>query len=494
MKDIFSSRITAAALSGFVIYEILAMLAVFWPPAEPWLFTILVFVVLVVVWEDRVLAYFLLLAESLIGSVGAAMTLDVGDVTVNLRAITSGCVLVAFLPVIWKEWKTIHRATWVVMPFLWIVVAGMLWGWMRGHALSDVIDDASGYGYLLLLFPALVVVKDPRAPRLLFSLIAAASIWIVAKTLIVFVLILQIPEWGDVIYFWMRNTTKGFLTYYNGIDMFRVGIAAHVHLLFPLFWIFLALRNQIFSFRVTWWKWAVFGIVSSLLINFSRSLWVGAIIGTIVAMVFWLPEARRPQKSLLIIGTCLGLVGLSFLFVGVVTSTNRFEPYLLAQGRTELVVASTMEAASVSRLRLLFAMKPIIRRHPIIGNGFGTLVTFQTEDPRAIANGDRILTTYLVEWGIVGLWMKLGLLGIVAFYGWIGILIARAIRLFRIEASLPTQTIAAAFLATLVGMIGVDFLTHYLNESVFLIWLVTMAALIEAIRGGASLSRVGASG
>ncbi|MEK7158870.1 MAG: hypothetical protein AAB733_04840, partial [Patescibacteria group bacterium] len=132
-------------------------------------------------------------------------------------------------------------------------------------------------------------------------------------------------------------------------------------------------------------------------------------------------------------------------------------------------------------------------QHPLFCSGFGTPVTFLTEDPRAISNGERIRRTYLLEWGLMGLWMKLGLLGIVTFYGWLGLLMVKTARMIRREVHGPLNPIAGAFLAATIGIIGVDFLTHYLNESVFLIWLVTMAAFIEAIRGDANSSPFGAN-
>ncbi|MEK7158814.1 MAG: hypothetical protein AAB733_04555, partial [Patescibacteria group bacterium] len=333
-SQFFSRRVAAFALCGFVFYEILTMFAVFLPQIEPWIFTALIFGMLVVAWEDRALAYFVLVAESLIGSVGAGITLDVLGRGLNLRQGFSLVILIAFLPAMWKERCRLFDVGRSMIPFLLVMGAGILLGWFRGNAIPAVINDADGFSYLLLLLPALIATKDVRAPRWLFSVLSAAVLVIVIKTLLVFVLMLQVPAWGDVLYFWMRNATRGFFTYYNGLDMFRVGIAAHIHLLFPLFWILLALRNHIISREAGWWKWAVFGIASSILIDFSRSLWVGAAIGLAAVVVLW-RKSKHCSTQVSLIGMIAAVLAFSFLFVAFVAKTNRFEAYQIGHGRGE---------------------------------------------------------------------------------------------------------------------------------------------------------------
>ena len=88
-----------------------------------------------------------------------------------------------------------------MIPFLLVMGAGILLGWFRGNAIPAVINDADGFSYLLLFASGAYCHKDVRAPRWLFSVLSAAVLVIVIKTLLVFVLMLQVPAWGDVLYF-----------------------------------------------------------------------------------------------------------------------------------------------------------------------------------------------------------------------------------------------------------------------------------------------------
>ena len=56
-----------------------------------------------------------------------------------------------------------------------------------------------------------------------------------------------------------------------------------------------------------------------------------------------------------------------------------------------------------------------------MGRGFGATVTYQTRDPRILAdNGSGEYTTYAFEWGWLDIWLKLGIFGLAAYFLLIG--------------------------------------------------------------------------
>ena len=83
-------------------------------------------------------------------------------------------------------------------------------------------------------------------------------------------------------------------------------------------------------------------------------------------------------------------------------------------------VTTTEEAAIGSRFQLL---KPLLNKYlekPIIGAGFGTTVTYTTEDPRSKQQNNGLYTTYSFEWGYLDVLVKIGAVGLLVYLFFIG--------------------------------------------------------------------------
>ena len=76
----------------------------------------------------------------------------------------------------------------------------------------------------------------------------------------------------------------------------------------------------------------------------------------------------------------------------------------------------TTEAGVSSRWNLLPPLFSEIKKAPIIGKGFGTTITYISNDPRVREkNSDGIYTTYAFEWGLLDIWLKIGLFGLLIY-------------------------------------------------------------------------------
>ena len=83
--------------------------------------------------------------------------------------------------------------------------------------------------------------------------------------------------------------------------------------------------------------------------------------------------------------------------------------------------ADLSESAAASRWRSLPALGGKIAEHPIVGSGFGSTVTYRSQDLRVVAATGGTYTISAFESGLSGLWVKSGILGVVAM-GWIPLL------------------------------------------------------------------------
>ena len=129
----------------------------------------------------------------------------------------------------------------------------------------------------------------------------------------------------------------------------------------------------------------------------------------------------------------------------------------------DLTVAaqSRLEAgeAGQSRWNLLPPLWHAVAKHPILGSGFGTTVTYISNDPRVrevSPTGE--YTTYAFEWGWLDVWVKLGAVGLILYLGllaYIGRALAQCAR---------TSTPCLAGLAVLIALAAVSVFTPYLNH------------------------------
>ena len=116
----------------------------------------------------------------------------------------------------------------------------------------------------------------------------------------------------------------------------------------------------------------------------------------------------------------MGVVILSVLGFGLAVATVIF-PFPAQPSIQDAAFYSTSadtdrEVAVSSRWSLLGPMMDDIWTSPVLGSGFGHEVTYTSDDPRIRSvYEDGVVTTYRFEWGYQDLWLKLGLLGLIAF-------------------------------------------------------------------------------
>ena len=119
-----------------------------------------------------------------------------------------------------------------------------------------------------------------------------------------------------------------------------------------------------------------------------------------------------------------------------------------------------------------------VQSYPILGSGFGTTVTYISNDPRVrevSRTGE--YTTYAFEWGWLDIWLKMGVIGLIGLLGLLGYLG----RIFYRKAA--SNPLALAGLAVLVALAAINVFTPYLNHPLGLgmLILLTMVAKYDTI-------------
>lgn len=182
-------------------------------------------------------------------------------------------------------------------------------------------------------------------------------------------------------------------------------------------------------------------VLTSLVLSFRRSFWIAAVLGLLIVLLFGLgPLQRRlsvPAVAIVVLGVwaCLS-VGLGTQLQGPVVD------------RAESISPTKVRASKDDRYRFDERANVIaeLREHPVTGLGIG--VPWVARHPLPIENDlGRQYTHVAVLW----FWLKLGLLGAIAYVALMATAVVAAYRVFREH---PHPWLSAFGLGAFGGLLG----------------------------------------
>lgn len=427
-----------------------------------------------------------LVAELVVGSHGYMLSLDVADFTISLRL---GLFLVVFIA--WIIWISRQRAVYFFESPVWkwyvallaFLVIGVVVGYIHGNTLHDIFFDWNGYLFFGMILPFTQAVRTKQHVYNLLCVLFAGVAVLAIKTLIL-VFLFSHSEYFvyylGSIYKWIRDFRIGEITLQpNGF--YRIFFQSHIYVVYAL-----CISLALLLYR---WRWeyiaAVSATITLLFLSYSRSFWLATLL--IIALLAMYALWKR-QVSVSRLTQVYGMAAIVFL-VGYVCILGIINLPLSSDGGSGVSAGSlltdrtqdpTTEAAGSSRMALL---QPLLQKnleHPLLGSGFGTNVTYRTQDPRALAtNPDGYYTTFAFEWGYLDLWLKLGLAGTVVYLMLLGLLLLRAYSLAEILPKTTDRYIVIGLLFSTIALVVVHALTPYLNHPLGIGWIVIVTVIID---------------
>lgn len=475
MRDLFFSRKTLKYIAAaLVIIEATSFLAYFYPTLSPLFFSVALLVFVYLTWYQPHLAILTLLAEIMLGSHGYIYALSVSGFNLSIRMAMFTVLLIAAVPHLFKNKHTLWG--WAKTYRLWlmwlvvIILAGLN-GLYHGYASMLIFNDVNAYAFILMFLPILTLTSAERLKRDLLPLLIVTQVYLAIKTLIL-VYLFSHTAWQFYIpdlYSWLRDNRLGEFTPTPG-GGYRIFMQSQIYFLVA-WWLAIWPTRLQPVWQVSRWLALSALFSSGLIISFSRSIWLGWIASICMAMLYLLLTKKLTNLvrlfTTIILSLALGFVimyaALKFPLppastTGSLQILNRFEV--------------TDEAAS-SRWNLLPPLTTAVKEHLFIGSGFGSSVTYISNDPRVRAqtpSGE--YTTTAFEWGYLDQWLKFGLLGLILML-LIGLGLARA---------LNDQTgHHLALLWGLIGLAATHIGTPYLNHPIGLAWLICLAIWCNSI-------------
>ncbi|MEA3249400.1 MAG: hypothetical protein U9Q03_03520 [Patescibacteria group bacterium] len=522
-------RLFLLLVSGYVLLELLSWIGYNDPMWSSLFFFIVVLAVAVLAWFRPGLAVVVVLGELFVGSQGGYM-LTVGPANVDgaILSLRMGLFLALFGPWLARTalgllslrgaerrsnpdeiaavpriksgvprndkglgWYYVMKETKLLWPYvalLMVFAFGGLRGLLAGNGFGNVFFDANGYAFFAL-FPAFMGgLRDLRARRLMWYVLAAAVTVSVAKALaVMYFFSHRLYYVAANMYLWVRDTRVGEVTL-TVADFHRVFFQSHLYVLVAIFTVFLFAASAKSIRKPGFWipfGLLVWGIIAMVL-GLSRSFWFGGFIAalTMIGLLIWTKAGKglwgrmaivAPASLVLAIGIIAGIYAFPFP-----TKTGDLSFMSMLSGRAFSLAG---EAAANSRWTLLKEMWPAGMEHPILGSGLGTTVTYRTEDPRLLVdNPTGEYTTFAFEWGYHDLWVKFGVLGLLVYAWLIAVILTPyfvSLKMWKREsgANRADAIVLIGIISGMVAMLATNVFSPYLNHPLGIGLLMAVAAI-----------------
>lgn len=426
------SKYFKLTLLTLLIVEFLSYVGSLIPIVNTVFFFVVILVVLVLSLKKLEYGLYIALAELFVGSKGYLFYFEYDGFLISIRIALFLVIMSVWLMHLIKnrevEFLKTKISRWFLILFVFLVWS-MAWGVFKGNAFQNVFFDANAWFFFAYIFPLFDSIKTSEQRNNILQILMATLLVLALKTLMLaFVFSHNIWIGLVTLYPWVRDTGVGEITQmpYN---FARVFFQSQIYSLMGFFILLSVWIYQYLHEKKNYWRFQnkeALGLTLILILNltavfisFSRSFWLGAFSAGLFLYIFLLFVLKiKVVRILKITGLLISLIIVS---LGVIYVTINF-PYppkgdlfsLSSLGNRAITL--TGETAVSSRWNLLPVLLEKIPEHPVIGSGFGTTVTFYSEDPRVLAqNIEGMYTTYAFEWGFLDIMIKIGLAGLIVY-------------------------------------------------------------------------------
>lgn len=428
----------------------------------------------------------LAMLEIMVGGHGHLIDAAIGGQTIGLRlGIFAAVMLATAYHLIVKK----VRPTFVAerdVPFF-LLAAAVALGSIQGalhNGFSAAFNDANAFVTLLYAIPVSMIVWTQDAKRRLLWTLGLGATWVAVTSVVLLFCFTHFS--GDVLW--------------NIYKFARDARLAEITLLSSPAWLVATLPNGPWYFRVFqpdqfyvliltlllcagWSEWGfgkrkrsilwIIGLVFAIdIAGLSRSFWLGLVAGAGIIGLTILYD-RVPMRKVLLT-KLFGAAGLALAILGLwvtVVLPLPMRPDLTNNPFYKGSGDNTRGLAVTSRWNLLKPLMVEIDKAPILGSGFGTSITYVSDDPRIRAsNPTGAYTTDRFEWGYHDIWLKMGIPGLLAFAYLLFVLLRAAMRAIREKHD--DRWIVIGMVSGVVALYVTHVFSPYLNHPIGLGFLV----------------------
>ncbi len=459
-----------------ILAELLSFFAWFFPQFNLICFVVILLLIFILALKKLNYGLYIAFVELIVGSYGYLFSFNYHHTLISLRVGIFLVIMSAWLIHLlrfssfkkyYRQFKNFIFIKYYLLLAL-ILLWGFIWGIIRHNNFGNVFLDFNNWLFYLYLLPLIYISQSKKFWREFYIITLTALSWLLLKTLILLYIFSHNFLWAwPELYTWLRDTRIGEITKFSN-NFYRIFLQSQIFALVSFF-VFLPYLIQI-KFSLSWFKknkllfYYSFILISSLsvvIISFSRSFWVGLVTGIILYSIYIIFYQRQNFiKYTLKLITVISLSSIIiFVIINIPPGTHNVKLVSLLSQRT-----SQVEAAGSSRINMLQPLSQAIAKHPIVGSGFGSTVTYRSVDPRVLtttAGASGLYTTYAFEWGYLDLFLKIGLLGLSIYL----LLIYKVLQFFWHQINTQSQlNINLGLFLSIIALLSVNTFTPYLNH------------------------------
>src|SRR3990167_6579707 len=473
------------------------------PLAGAVLFWLIIGAVLVVSFWRLEYGLLIELIELFIGSKGYLFSFDIGETVISIRIALFLVIMAVWLlrkifskKVSGFRFQVSSFSFWFLFLFAALAI-GLIQAIILRNNYGNIFFDFNAFLFFAYLFPLVEILREKiNWERLGKAAIASVS-WVAIKTFIIFYVFAHgMWPYTPMVYKWIRDTGVGEIVKVDQ-GFFRVFFQGHIYELLALIVLLgiigyrcsvkyqvLSINNYL-SLVKSHWLLGV-GLASVVILSFSRSFWVGGAASLIVLFFLIIFILKTKWRAIgLFLFYIISIFTISFILIFALMNIPPRKGKSISLSGLVSERATVQEAAGQSRMELLKPLWTGILKHPIIGSGFGAIITYNSKDPRILQNNPLgEYTTFSFEWGYLDLWYKMGILGPLAYLGLIGSVLLALWRAMKekteiILAGISIKAISLGVFAALIALAAVHFFTPYLNHPLG-IGFIILASLFTA--------------
>ena len=487
--------------------ELFSFLLYFFPSAQNAIFLILSAIIFWLSFKKPHLLFGIMLAELFIGAKGYLFFASFGDFKLPIRIVAWAALMLGWfvgqiMDLIEKkfDWKKsffdynsiFFRSRFLkYFVFLFVfIVLGALIGFINND-LVNWFGDLNAWLYFLIIFPVARLMNKENLKDWT-AIFWASCLWLSVKTIILFYFFSHsFGYFLTDLYSWTRDNLLGEVTKLPS-GFIRVFSQSQIFVVFAFFASFLlwlekfsgvyATKNLIKSrnFLKTFFLSAIF--LSAILISLSRSFWLGMVAGVFL-VVAHLVFTKQFKKIIYSVGWGSVVITASALLIFSAMAL----PYPKQLYDTDVMSSflnrvgeGSDEAAITSRWALLNPLWGEVKKYAVVGNGFGSTITYYSKDPRIVtqSGGSGEFTTYAFEWGWLDIWLKIGIAGLAVYLIFIFALARQGIKDF-FTRNRAIYSYAQFFSACFLMMFVVHFFSPYFNHPLGIIIVVLASVIVD---------------
>jgi len=472
-----------------ILAEILSFLGYYYQLVNFIAFFVLIIFTIILSLYRLEYGLYILLTELFIGSFGYLFYFTYGGFAISLRLALWLIVMSVWLAQTILSWFKTKRLNINFLKsryfnYFFILFIFIAWGVVNGlanhNSFGNLFLDFDRWLYFALIFPVYEVWRDEANLKIIKQIFLSAISWLSVKTLLLAYFFSHSFNYFTLdLYRWVRSSGVGEIT--QVVPGFsRIFMQSHIYVLIGFFILLFYLLSVARHDKIKLFTACLVLLIlflSTILISFSRSFWIGLAAGGLAVWLVAIFKLKIKLKQFIVFNlSVLFVIVLSLvLTVAVVkfpfpSPSGGFDAANLFADRATAVAG---EAGASSRWQLLSPLWQKITAAPLEGRGYGATVTYKSSDPRLLsANPKGEDTTYAFEWGWLDVWLKLGLFGLLAYLALFAKLIFSGLK--------NNSFLALSLITGLIVLMAVNITSPYVNHPLGIGYLLITAVIIES--------------